>query len=92
MRIPVLIDFGDIAASFKDVQLKPVAAYHTDRLFETGFSLDDFTIDLDLTGIMDILLPPPGAVDDVDDRLLVCRNETCAEQIGVENSYIAYGC
>lgn len=71
MRIPVSIDFGGLTSAFNGLVLKPVASFHTDELFTSGFDLSNFAVDLDLTGIMNMILPPPGQVNATEDYLLV---------------------
>jgi hypothetical protein len=73
VNIPIEFEFGGLESLFSDIELKLVVTFHEDQLFVNGITLDAFSVDFDLAGVLNAFLPPPGAVlTGTEDYLLVC--------------------
>jgi hypothetical protein len=73
VNIPIEFQFGGLESLFSDIELKLVVTFHEDQLFVNGITLDAFSVDFDLAGVLNAFLPPPGAVlTGTEDYLLVC--------------------
>jgi hypothetical protein len=72
VRVPVVFDFGQLISFYPDLSFTAVARYDTDTLLEDGFTLDGFAVDLDMQGIINMLLPAPGAANASENAIMVC--------------------
>jgi hypothetical protein len=72
VRVPVEFDFGQLISFYPDLSFTAVARYDTDTLLENGFTLDGFAVDLDMQGIINMLLPAgEAAVNDTQNAIMV---------------------
>lgn len=73
MRVPVEFNFGQLLSTFPDLSFTAVARYDTSTLLEEGFTLDGFAVDLDMSGIVNMLLPAgEQAANATQDAIMVC--------------------
>ena len=71
-RVPLSVSFDGFDFVGKQLTLKPVGTYRHTALFDASVD-GEFSLDLDLSSIMDALLPAAnGAVDGTESNILVC--------------------
>lgn len=72
--MPVAFDFGQLLSNYTNLNFTSVARYDTSTLLLEGFKRDGFGVDLDMLGIVHMLLPASNASQDA---IMVCIGQLC---------------